>query len=131
VPVAVVSGLVSLLDEVDMILAQLRRVLAAGGRVALTDLWSSSRSTWRKRPNTFCWLEDIERRAGTHGFVVHHVAVADLATGWWSSAAKQVDDEIVERHAGDPVYGAWRRDVEHLERVMGSGRVVPAAIVLG
>jgi ubiquinone/menaquinone biosynthesis C-methylase UbiE len=131
VPVAIVSGLLSLLSDVDTVFPELRRVLTADGRVALTDLWSSSPSTVRNGPNTFWSLEEIERRAGAHGFHVHHLAVADLSTGWWSSAASQVNDEIIERQADDPEYGEWRRDLEHLDRVMGSGRVIPAALVLG
>jgi ubiquinone/menaquinone biosynthesis C-methylase UbiE len=131
VPVAIVSGLVSLIADVDPIFSELRRVLAVGGRIAITDLWSSSPSTWRDRPNTFWSLEDIERRASAHGFGLHHVAIADLATGWWPLAASQITDEIVERHSGESEYDAWRRDVEHLERVRSADRVVPAAIVLG
>jgi SAM-dependent methyltransferase len=130
VSVAVVSGLVSLLDDVDAVFSEIRRVLATVGRVAITDLWSSSSSTWRDRPNTFWSLEDIERRAGAHGFEIRHIAIADLAIGWWPSAAIQVNDEIVERYSAEPEYGAWRRDLGHLDRVMGSGRVVPAAVVL-
>jgi SAM-dependent methyltransferase len=131
VAVAVVSGLVSLLADVDTVFTELRRVLTAEGRIAMVDLWSSSTSTWQDSPNTFWSLEEIERRAGAHDLRVRHVAVADLATGWWSSLASRVNDAIVERHAEDPEYGAWRRDADHLDRVMGSGRVIPAALVLG
>lgn len=131
VAVAVVSGLVSLLADVDTVLTELRRVLDAQGRIAMVDLWSSSTSTWPDSPNTFWSLEEIEHRAGAHDFRLRHVAVAELATGWWSSAASRVSDEIVARHADDPEFRAWRRDVDHLDRVMDSGRVIPAALVLG
>ncbi len=130
VSVAIVSGLVSLLDDVEQVWTELRRVLAPHGRIAMIDLWSSSASTWRNRPNTFWSLEDIQRGASAHGFGVDHLAVAELATGWWSSAASQVNERIVERHSQQPEFGAWRRDTDHLDRITESGRVVPAAIVL-
>ena len=120
-----------MLADVDGLLAELRRVLAVGGRVAVTDLWSATPSTQAVGVNTFWSLEDIELRALAHGFVVQHLAVSDLACGWWSSSASQVNDEIVERHSRHPQFGAWRRDLEHLDRVVASGKVVPAAMVLG
>jgi SAM-dependent methyltransferase len=130
VPVGIVSGLVSLLDDVDGLLAELRRVLVEGGCVAMTDLWSASASTWRVGMNTFWSLEDIVRRAQDHGFGVRHVAVSDLASGWWSTSATQVSDEIAERYSQHPQYGAWRRDLEHLDRVIAAHHVTPAAVVL-
>ena len=131
VPAAIVSGVISLLADVDGLFSELRRMLAGGGRAAVTDLWSATSSTQRIGVNTFWSLEDIERRARAHGFQVQHLAVSDLACGWWSSSAAQVNDEIVERHAQHPQYGAWREDLEHLDRVIADGQVIPAAMVLG
>ncbi|HSP29187.1 MAG TPA: methyltransferase domain-containing protein [Ilumatobacteraceae bacterium] len=131
VPAAIVSGVISLLADVDGLLAELRRVLAGGGRVAMTDLWSATSSTQRIGANTFWSLEDIQRRAEAHDFQVQHLAISDLGCGWWSSSAAQVNDEIVERHNQHPQYGAWREDLEHLDRVVASRQVVPAAMVLG
>jgi SAM-dependent methyltransferase len=131
VPVAIVSGVLSLLGDVDAVLVELRRVLTKQGLVAITDLWSASSSTWRNTPNTFWSLEEIERRADAHDLQIRHVAVADLTTGWWSAAASQVNAEIVVRHAADPEFRAWRRDTEHVNGVIASGQVIPAALVLG
>lgn len=131
VPAAIVSGVISLLADVDHLFAELRRVLTAGGRVAMTDLWSATSATRRIGANTFWSLEDIGHRARVHGFDVQHLAVSDLACGWWSSSASQINAEIVERHSGHPQYGAWRRDLEHLDRVVAARQVVPAAMVLG
>jgi ubiquinone/menaquinone biosynthesis C-methylase UbiE len=131
VPAAIVSGVVSLLADVDGLLAELRRVLIDGGRVAMTDLWSATSSTWKVGANTFWSLEDLERRAVAHGFGVQHAAVSELTSGWWSSSATQVNDEIIERHSRSPQFAAWRRDLEHLDRIVAGGDVVPAAVVLG
>lgn len=131
VPVAVASGLVSLLAEVDTLLDELCRILVPGGRVACTDLWSAQPSTLRTGPNTFWSLEEFETVARRHGFATVHVAVSDLTTGWWSSAAEQVADEIGLRHRDDAAYGAWRDDRDHLQATMASGAVVAAGMVLG
>ena len=131
VPAAIVSGVISLLVDVDGLFAELRRVLAGGGRVAMTDLWSATSSTQRIGANTFWSLEDVARRAEAHGLQVRHLAVSDLGCGWWSSSSAQVNDEIVERHSQHPQYGTWREDLEHLDRVVAARQVVPAAMVLG
>lgn len=94
VPAAIVSGVISLLADVDDLFAELRRVLTVGGRVAMTDLWSATSSTRTIGANTFWSLEDIGHRARAHGFDVQHLAVSDLACGWWSSSASQINAEI-------------------------------------
>ena len=131
VPAAIVSGVISLLADVDGLFAELRRVLTADGRLVLTDLWSATSATRPIGVNTFWSLEDIERRAQAHDFDVQHLAISDLTCGWWSSSAAQVNDEIVERHSQHPQYGAWREDLEHLDRVIADRQVIPAAMILG
>jgi len=131
VAVAIVSGVLSLLDDADALLAELRRVLCSGGRIAMTDLWSADAITFSDHPNTFWSLEDIAEVAQRWGFEVLHLAAADLSTGWWSSSAAQVNDEIIERHVGEPGFDVWREDLDHLDAIISSGRVIPAGLVLG
>jgi len=131
VPVAIVSGVVSLLDDVEPLLAELRRVLHHHGRIAMTDLWSATSTTFDEVPNTFWSLEDLTCVATQHGFEVVHLAAADLSTGWWSSSAEQVSDEIDERYSGESSYTEWRADVDHLDTIIRAGRVIPAGLVLG
>jgi|SRR6056297_2491141 len=130
VSVAIVSGVISLLAEVRPLLSELRRVVGDDGRIALTDLWSAGPSTWADHPNTFWSLEELEREASEHGFQFCHVAVADLSAGWWPLAARQVSDEVTRRHAAHPAYERWRADIDHLDEVLGAGRVIPAAVLL-
>lgn len=131
VQVAVVNGVVSLLDDPDQLLAERRRVLVSNGRVVVTDLWSTNSETVRNDPNTFRAVEDIARLAEGHGFRVQHVAAADLSTGWWSSTATDINDEIANRHASDPGYEHWRRDLDHLDEIIGARTVIPAGLLLG
>jgi SAM-dependent methyltransferase len=131
IEVAIASGLVSLLDDIDALMAELRRVVVDGGRLALTDLWSSTSGTHRSEPNTFWAVEDLAEVAARHGFALQHFAVAEVTTGWWSAAALDVNEEIARRHASHAAYPAWRRDLDHLDDALGAGHVMPAAVVLG
>jgi SAM-dependent methyltransferase len=131
VEVVIMSGVLSLLGDVAPLFAELDRVVSPAGRIVVTDLWSSTSLTERAEPNTFWSIEDIEAAAEEAGFRPLHSAIADLATGWWSSAAIQVHDEIHCRHSGAAAYPAWRRDLEHLDQVIADGAVIPCGIVLG
>lgn len=128
--VAIVSGVASLLDDLDAMLGEVRRTIDPAGVLVVVDLWSTSQSTRRHDPNTFWSIEEFALRADGHGLVRTHVAVADTTTGWWSGAARQVSDEIDRRYAGREAYRAWRSDQDHLQAVIESGTVLPAGVVM-
>lgn len=130
VAVAILNGVVSLLDDVQPVVAELRRVLHPDGKVLVTDLWSRSSETHRSEPNTFWSLEDLIAVAAEHGFAHAHLAVGEVTTGWWSSAAEQVDAEMFARHAGRAEFEQWRVDQAHIRVVLASGAVLAAGIVL-
>lgn len=130
IPVVLLCGVASLLDRLDGLLAEVRRVLLADGSVLVTDLWSSTPESFRSEPNTFWSVERFVSIAGQQGLVHRHVAVADMSLGWWSDAATQVDDEIHERYADREGYESWRRDAAHLRDVIDGGHVLPAGLVL-
>jgi SAM-dependent methyltransferase len=128
---ALAVGVVSLLDDIDAVLAEIVRLLVDGGRLAIADLWSSSPRSFSEGPNHFWSMEDAIVVASRHGLRVRHLAFADLDTGWWSTAGLQVRREIEARFATAPAYEVWRQDIDHLDRVIASGRVTPAAMILG
>lgn len=126
---AIVSGVVSLLDDLEALLAETRRIIAPGGAVVVTDLWSTGPSSLRRDPNVFWSIEELSAAAVRHGLARTHVAIADPSTGWWSGASQQVADEIDQRYSGREAYGQWRRDQDHLVDVIRSGCVIPAGVV--
>lgn len=131
IAVAVVSGVISLVADAETMFVELRRVLCPGGRIAITDLWSASSETFSQEPNTFWSVEDVTILAQRQGLLTVHHAVADMSTGWWSAAATQINEEIIERYSSEPGYSQWREDSDHLDDVIGSGNVIPAGLILG
>lgn len=79
---AVVSGVISLLENPRASLGELLRVLHPGASVAITDLFAAGPSALRSEPNVFWSVEEIRSIAETVGFELAHVAVADISTGW-------------------------------------------------
>ncbi|MEP1123679.1 MAG: class I SAM-dependent methyltransferase [Ilumatobacter sp.] len=130
VSVVIVGNLVSLFDEVDPMLHEAHRILSDGGLVAVTDLWAVDAATRRVGPRTFHSLEGFRERAERHSLDVVHVAVADLSTGWWSSAAAQVDEEIRLRFGHRPGFPDWARDQDRLAGALDEDLLVAAGLVL-
>ncbi len=131
VQVAAVSGVISLLDDADVLLAELRRVLAPGGRIAITDLWSANAETFRAEPTTFWAIDEVSRLADRHGLSVIHIEAGDSSIEWWSTTSAHVGDEITTRHPNEPEYALGRRDLDHLDEIIDSDKVLPAGVVLG
>ncbi len=130
VSVAIVGNVVSLSDVVDPILREAHRILADGGLVAVTDLWAVDAATQRIGPRAYHSLEGFRECAERHSLDIVHVAVADLSTGWWSSAAAQVDEEIRLRFGERPGFLDWARAHDRLQGALDDDLVVPAGLVL-
>ncbi len=130
VDVVMLNGVVSLLDELTGLVVEARRVLAPNGHVLVTDIWSATNDTLTVAPNIFHSLESFAASWIEAGFGVRHVAIADTSTGWWASAATQVKDEIVVRHANDAGFAQWHDDMCHIQSVIESGRIMAAGMLL-
>jgi ubiquinone/menaquinone biosynthesis C-methylase UbiE len=130
IDVVLLNGVASLLDDLDGVAEEVRRVATSAGRVLVTDLWSASSRSFEVGPNRFHSIEAFASTWARHHFVIGHVAVADTSAGWWSSAARQINDEIVRRHSRDAGFDRWYADLQHLDEVMTSGDLVAAGLVL-
>lgn len=120
-----------MLADAAALLAELRQVLAPGGRIAITDLWSANAETFSSEPNTFWAIEEVGRLADRHGLGLIHLEASDLSTEWWSTTSARDGEEITTRHANEPEYSLWRRDLDHLDEIIGSDKVLAAGLVLG
>jgi ubiquinone/menaquinone biosynthesis C-methylase UbiE len=130
IDVVMLNGVVSLVEDVTGIATEVRRVLAFGGRVMIADIWSESHETVCVGPITVHSLEAVRATWGPLGFDVVHLAIADTSTGWWPSAAAQVNNEVVARHAADEGFAEWHNDLCHLDSVLESGGLIVAGLVL-
>ncbi len=123
----IVSGVVSLLDDLRAMLGEAARVLRPGGVLAIADIWSTSDLTRREPPNTFWSIESVVAMADRFDLEFHEAAICTIGTGWWPSAAVQVN-EVIESEFGDrPGFDAWERDQRLIAGALDGGLVLPGA----
>ena len=125
-------GVVSLVDDLDVVLAEVARVLAPGGVVGITDLCTvgEDRRAPAGSPNVFRSAELLTAALAAHGIRVtdRWSAPADLETAW-DDVGRRVDDEITRRFAAEPAYDAWRDDRRRLHDDITAGALVVETIV--
>ncbi|HEY7625673.1 MAG TPA: class I SAM-dependent methyltransferase [Ilumatobacteraceae bacterium] len=123
--VVILSGVLSLLDDVEPVLEEVERILTTGGRVAIADLFSADSTTWSSGSNTFRSIEDLIATLRRRGFTVSNVGVGEpVPDPTWSAVAKAVDDWIDAHRSNRPGYEAWRSDRRRLGDLARSGKVV-------
>ncbi len=122
---ATLLGLVSLVEDLSAVLAEVSRVVRVGGWVGLTDLVTASGTTTiPSAGNHLRSIEELAAAFGEHGIELHRaVEVSSVADGGWAAVASAVNEEVGRRHAGTPAYEAWRSDGEVLGRMMADGEL--------
>jgi SAM-dependent methyltransferase len=128
--VVVMSGVLSLIDEPQPVLTEVARLLIAGGRMAVADLFATGTGDRRSPPNVFRTFDSVAASCSAHGLAVVEVIEAPPSPEpEWAAIADQVDAWI-ERECHDrDGYDAWRRDREHLDRHIASGDVVGGCVI--
>ena len=83
----VMSGVTSLMSDIAPELAEIDRLLAGSGRLAVADLFSSTDVNLCSAPNVFRSVEGLARTLRRHGFTVIHVGLgAPVPDRRWAAA---------------------------------------------
>jgi SAM-dependent methyltransferase len=128
--VVVLSGVISLMTELDPAFTEVDRLLAPSGEVAIADLFSNCDTSWRSEPNTFRSVEDATRTLRRHGLATVSIGCGEaVPDASWAAVAAAVD-EWIEAHCTDRAgYGEWTRDRRHLRHHVDSGKVIGGCLV--
>ena len=122
-------GAVSLVADLDTLLAEAARVVLGGGCLGIADLVRAPGRQARGGPKSFRTVEELVASAATHGFGGADVwdAPADLATRWDPVKAR-VDEEMERHHAGSDAIAAWREDRRQLRALIAAGTLRLATV---
>lgn len=125
-------GVVSLVEELEALIAEATRVLEGGGCLAIADLVSAGDRTVTVAAtgNVFRTVDAVSQTLVAAGFSVDTVwtASAELATAW-DQTTVVVDREIERRHSGSPAFADWRGDRQSLRELIEDGTVRLATII--
>lgn len=125
-------GVVSLLADLDDVMAEARRVLRPGGRLAIADLCArdEDRLAPPETSNVFRSTTALTAALSSFGLSVDRVwtAPATLSTRW-DSAGDQTDEEIERRHGGSEGFRAWRADRDRLGDLISNGALELGTLV--
>lgn len=124
------SGVVSLIDDLDAVLAEAARVARPDGAIAIGDLFSSRRATIRSSRNVFRSVESLTEHVATFGWEVVEVGIGSPPPdASWALAAAAVDRWIRRHHRDHPAFDVWSADQAHLTRHVEQGDLIAACLV--
>lgn len=126
----VLCGVLSLVGQAGPVIGEAERLLGGGGVLAVLDLFSSSRRSWRQRANTFRSMEGLSSLLRLRGWDLLEVGFGrpEPQPSWMTAAARV--DEWIERHRRhEPSFEAWSRDRRMLGDAIESGEVAGACLV--
>jgi SAM-dependent methyltransferase len=121
-------GVLCTISDKAAALAELRRVLAPGGRLGLLVFTATGRLTPPlPEGNTFPSLEEIRTLVDSAGFTLTASAEADLRDSppGWDERADAVDEEVARRHGGTPDLRQAREQASRVGRLLEDGELVP------
>jgi SAM-dependent methyltransferase len=128
--VIVMSGVISLMSDLDPVFAEVARLLAPSGQLAIADLFSSTVKTRCSGPNTFRSVDDLTRILQKLGFVPISLGCGDpVPDPAWAAAAQAVDDWIDAHCANRLGYEVWIADRRHLRDQVRSGNLIGGCLV--
>ena len=124
------SGVVSLIDDLDAVLAEAARVARPDGAIAIGDLFSSRPETLRSSRNVFRSVESVTEHVAALGWEVVEVGIGSPPPdASWADAAAAVDEWIRCHRAEHPAFAVWSADQAHLGRHVEQGDLIAACLV--
>ncbi|MGY1600672.1 class I SAM-dependent methyltransferase [Geodermatophilus sp. SYSU D00815] len=121
-------GVLCTLSDKGAALAELRRVLADGGRLGLLVFVADGPLT-RPAPegNEFPATGELEALLAAAGFALEATAEADLRDSppEWDRRADAVDAEVARRHAGSPQLRQAREQAGRVADLLAAGELRP------
>jgi SAM-dependent methyltransferase len=124
-------GVLCTTEDKAELLAELRRVLADGGRLGLL-VFVADEPLPPPLPegNSFPTSAEVEQLLADAGFRVTGRADADLADSppQWQERADAVDAEVQRRHGDDPRWAEAEEQSGRVGRLLGSGALRPRLI---
>ena len=124
-------GVLCTTEEKAALLAELRRVLVRGGRLAML-VFVAEEPLPPPLPagNSFPDPAEVDQLLVDAGFRVTDTADADLAgsSPEWQQRADAVDAEVQRRHGEDPRWAQSQEQSQRVGRLLGSGALRPRLI---
>ena len=121
-------GVLCTTEQKAELLAELRRVLRAGGRLGLL-VFVAERELPPPLPdgNSFPTRDEVDALLAGAGFQVVAGAEADLSDSppEWQQRADAVDAEVERRHGEDPRWAEAQEQAGRVGRLLGSGALRP------
>jgi SAM-dependent methyltransferase len=122
-------GVLCTTSERADVLAELRRVLKPGGRLALLVLVAAVDPLPADRPdgNDFPTPEELRAQVGEAGFRIEDEIDASTlpdAPADWTAAADRVDEVVERDHGDDPAFRTAQQQSQAMGRLLGERQVV-------
>lgn len=130
VDLVVLSGVLSLIDDLEPVLGEVDRVGRPGGFVAVADLFAAEAHTFSSAPNTFRSFERLE-----DVFVRRGLRIVTVGCGTaepdptWQRVAHRVDEWIVANCSELDGFTQYRDDQAHLRRHIEAGELLGGCLV--
>lgn len=126
----VLSGVLSLIDDVGDVLLETRRIARPHGLVAIADLFAAGAGPVVSGPNVFRSFEQVTSSLAVRGWTILEVGCgAPEPAAHWAAAAQRVADWVSRAHRDHPAFEAWLADQHHLRRHVDDGDVVGGCVV--
>ena len=123
---SVACGLLSVVDDIAPVFAEMRRVMLPKGHVTVVDLVSASSDAVRIGSRVYPPAEAVAGSIIESGFDLVDEAIGLTSLSDWPLVDEQIAREVARTRRDDLEFEHWIDDRRRLERLMSSDRIVVA-----